>query len=86
MLFRDELPPQEQLNVVMRTVQLERGKICRTQILAGTSPEGEIASDLVRANLSINNFLRRGQQEDLNSMATMLFLKQPLCEFRGRRL
>jgi len=31
-----------------------------------------IASDLVRLNLSIDNFLRRGQQEDLNSMSTIL--------------
>ena len=69
MLIRSEMPPQEQLNVVMRTVQLERGKICRKQILAGTRPDGAIASDLARVNLSINNFLRRGQQEDLNSMA-----------------
>jgi len=68
MLFRAELPPQEQLNVVMRTVQLERGKICRKQILAGTHQDGVIASDLVRANLSIDNFLRGGQQEDPNSM------------------
>jgi hypothetical protein len=72
MLFRDELPPQEQLNVVMRTVQLERGKICRKQILAGTRLDGVIASDLVRANLSIDNFLRRGQQEDLNSMINIV--------------
>jgi len=50
---------QEQLIVVMRTVQHERGKICRTQILAGTSL-GQcekdfriaIASGLVRANFA----------------------------------
>ncbi len=73
MLFRYELSPQEQLNVVMRTVLLERAKICRKQILAGTRLDGVIASDLVRANLSIDNFLRRGQQEDLNIMAAILF-------------
>ena len=65
MLIRAELPPQEQLNVVMRTVQF-RVEPARTL-------EGAIASDLVRANLSIYNFLRQGQQEDLISMPIIVF-------------
>jgi len=50
MLFRDELPPQEQLNVVMRTVQL----IVKPARASDNAKNFRIAiaSDFARANLS----------------------------------
>ncbi len=47
------------------------------QATAAIAWESLIASDLARTNVSIHNFLRRGQQEDLNMSIYCLLLKHP---------
>jgi len=76
MMLSSDTPPQEQLNVVMQTSQLERGKSSRTLLLVGRLPEGAVANDLVRARLSMTNFLRRGR-EDENTWLNYCFGDSP---------